>query len=179
MDTETPLLQVEGARTRTAASEATPELPVHPPSADVNPLPLVVDSTLLGAPACSSSEDEVMEDLEDRLCTPMQTPLIRGKPRRRRTCTPVHAQSMRRSVRIAATPREDNATKQAQAVLKWKLGVAPPAASPDPDVVRDYMSAFRQPLSEASHEALQLLLGGDFDLVAMNLNMLGLDDQAL
>jgi hypothetical protein len=59
-----------------------------------------------------------------------------------------------------------------------KLGVAPPLATIGSDTVRKYKSAFRQPLSDASHDALQLLLGDGFDPIAMNLDMLGLEDEA-
>lgn len=37
-------------------------------------------------------------------------------------------------------------------------------------------NAFRQPLSEASHANLEKLLRADFNPIAMNLNMLGLED---
>jgi hypothetical protein len=39
-----------------------------------------------------------------------------------------------------------------------------------------YKAAFRKPLSDSTHDALQLLLGGEFDPIAMELNMIGLDD---
>lgn len=63
-------------------------------------------------------------------------------------------------------------------VLMQKLGVAPPLATIGSDTVRKYKSAFRQPLSDASHDALQLLLGDGFDPIAVNLDMLGLEDEA-
>jgi hypothetical protein len=59
---------------------------------------------------------------------------------------------LRRSERIAAQPREADTTKQAQRV-------------------------FWEPLSDSTHDALQLLLGGEFDPVAMELNMIGLDEE--
>jgi hypothetical protein len=138
----------------------------------------VVNSSLSDAPLCSSSDDELMEGLEERLCVPLQTPLIRGPPRLRRTRTPAAAQSLRRSERIAAAPREADSTKQAQLVLMQKLGVAPPSHAVDAEVVREYKTAFRAPLSDSTREALQLLLGGEFDPVAMKLDMIGLDDDA-
>jgi hypothetical protein len=42
--------------------------------------------------------------------------------------------------------------------------------------VRKYKAAFREPLLDSTHDALQLL-GGEFDPVAMELNMIGLDDE--
>jgi len=56
---------------------------------------------------------------------PLQTPLIRGGPRLRRSKTPVTIRMIRRSVRLAAKPRAANSTKQAQSVLLQlhKLGI--------------------------------------------------------
>lgn len=134
------------------------------------------ESVPLDAPACSSSDDDggpaasvaILEDLEERLCLPLQTPLVCGPPRLRRARTPAPAQSLRRSVRIAAAPREVQ-----------KLGVATPSPAVDSDTVRKYKTTFREPLSEYNQEALQMLLGEQFDPVAMNLNMLGLDEEAI
>jgi len=86
---------------------------------------------------------------------------------------------LRRSERIATTPREADSTKQAQLVLMQKLGVAAPSPVVDSETVRKYKTTFREPLSESNQEALQLLFGGQFDPVAMNLNMLGLDEEAI
>jgi hypothetical protein len=59
-----------------------------------------------------------------------------------------------------------------------KLGVEAPSPNVDSETVRKYKATFRAPLSDSTHEALQLLLGGEFDPVAMNLDMIGLDDEA-
>lgn len=165
--------RIVGAASSLLASSRVPDVLSTPPEAPVavcTPPPVaavavctsgtVVNSSLSDAPLCSSSDDELMEGLEERLCVPLQTPLIRGPPRLRRTRTPAAAQSLRRSERIAAAPREADSTKQAQLVLMQKLGVAPPSHAVDAEVVREYKAAFRQPLSEASLDALQMLLGG-------------------
>jgi hypothetical protein len=55
----------------------------------------------------------IQESLEELLCLPLQTPLIRGPPRLRRPRTPVFVTPLRRSERIAAQPREADTTRQA------------------------------------------------------------------
>jgi hypothetical protein len=84
---------------------------------------------------------------------------------------------LRRSERIAAQPREADITKQAQRVLMNKLVLEAPSPNVASDTVRKYKAAFREPLSDSTHDALQLLIGGKFDPVAMELNMIGLDDE--
>ena len=81
-------------------------------------------------------------------------------------------------MRIAAQPREADSTKQAQRVLIQKLGFEAPSPNVGSDTVRKYKAAFREPLSDSTYHALQLLFGGDFDPVAMKLDMIGLDDEA-
>jgi hypothetical protein len=61
------------------------------------------------------------ESLEERLCLPLQTPLIQGPLRLRRPRTPAPVTSLQRSERIATQPRETDITKQAQRVLMNKL----------------------------------------------------------
>jgi CheY-like chemotaxis protein len=56
-----------------------------------------------------------------------------------------------------------------------KLGVVVPSPGVDSETIRKYKAAFWAPLSASKHEALQLLLGSEFDPVAMNLDMVGLD----
>ena len=41
-----------------------------------------------------------------------------------------------------------------------------------------YKTTFRAPLSDSAYEALQLLLVGQFDSITMNLDMIGLDEEA-
>ena len=122
----------------------------------------------------------IQESLEERLCLSLQTPLIRGPPRlcRPRTSGPVT--SLQRSDRIAAKPREADSTKQAQCVLMHKLGMVAPSPNVDSKTVRKYKykATFKAPLSDSTQEALQLLFGREFDPVAMNLDMVRLDEVA-
>jgi len=144
---------------------------------------------MLGAPRDSSSDDDVgrlaspgpapptlQETLEARLCLPLQTPLIPGPPGLCRPRTPVSVQSLWRSERLAAKPREADSTKQAQCVLMQKLGVVASSPNVDSETVRKYKSTFREPLSASTQEALQLLFGGEFDPLAVNLDMIGMDE---
>ena len=139
---------------------------------------------MLGAPRDSSSDDDAggpassgpVETLEARLCLPLQTPLIPGSPRLRRPRTPVSVQSLRRNERLAAKPCEADSTKQAQCVLMQKLGVVASSPNVDSETVRKYKSTFREPLSASTQEALQLLFGGEFDPLAVNLDMIGMDE---
>ena len=55
-----------------------------------------------------------------------------------------------------------------------KLGVVASSPSVDSETVRKNKSTFREPLSASTQEALQLLFVGEFDPLAMNLNMCGL-----
>ncbi|CAD6341147.1 unnamed protein product [Miscanthus lutarioriparius] len=120
----------------------------------------------------------IQESLEERLCLPLQTPLIRGPPRLRRPRTPAPVTLLRRCDRIAAKPREADSTKQAQCVLMQKPGMVAPSPNVDSETVRKYKATFRAPLSDSTQEVLQLLFGGEFDPVAMNLDMVGLDEVA-
>jgi hypothetical protein len=59
-----------------------------------------------------------------------------------------------------------------------KLGMVAPSPNVDSETVRKYKATFRAPPSDSTHEALQLLLGVEFDPVGMNLDMVGLDEVA-
>ena len=144
---------------------------------------------MLGTPRDSSSDDDagqpaslehvpptLHETLEARLCLPLQTSLIRGPPRLRRPKTPVSIQSLRRSDRLAAKPREADSTKHAQCVLMQKLGVVASSPNVDSETVHKYKSTFQAPLSASKQKALQLLFGGEFDPLAMNMDMVGMDE---
>jgi len=139
---------------------------------------------MLGAPRDFASDDDAsgpaspgpVETLEARLCLPLQTPLIPGPPGLCRPRTPVSVQSLWRSERLAAKPREADSTKQAQCVLMQKLGVVASSPNIDSEMVRKYKSTFWEPLSASTQEALQLLFGGEFDSLAMNLDMVGMDE---
>jgi hypothetical protein len=71
--------------------------------------------------------------------------------------------------------REANSTKQAQCVLMQKLGVVAPSPNVDSETVRKYKTTFRALLSPNKQEALNLLFGAEFDPVALNLDIVGLD----
>lgn len=131
-----------------------------------------------GSPMAAAAPRD-MNELVDRLCLPLQTPVARGPPKLRRSRTPAKELSLRRSMRIAAAPREADSTRQVQLVLMHKLGVTPRSPGLDLETVRKYKNTFGQPLLEASHEALQLLLGAEFDPVTLKLNMLGLEGEVV
>ena len=107
---------------------------------------------------------------------PLQTPIIRGPPRLHRPRTPVPVLSLRRSDCLAAKPREADSTMQAQCVLMQKLGVVASSPNVDSEMLRKYKSTFQALLSASKQEALQLLFGGKFDPVVMNLDIVGLDE---
>ena len=120
----------------------------------------------------------LIRDMEDRLCLPLQSPLLQGPPRLRKTKTPAPTM-LRRSARLARTTREPDCTVQARVVLLKKLGLQPPEqTSLGAETVTLCRKIFQNPLSDACHDNLKVLLGGRFDPIAMNLNMLGLDEEA-
>ncbi|CAD6337874.1 unnamed protein product [Miscanthus lutarioriparius] len=92
----------------------------------------------------------IQESLEERLCLPLQTPLIRGPPRLRRPRTPAPVTSLRRSDRIATKPREADSTKQAQCILMHKLGMVAPSSNVVSETVCKYKATFRAPLSDST-----------------------------
>ena len=59
-----------------------------------------------------------------------------------------------------------------------KLGMVAPSPNVDSEMMSKYKATFRAPLSDSTPEALQLLFSGEFDPVAMNLDMVGLDEVA-
>ena len=84
----------------------------------------------------------VAQELEAQVCMPLQTPLIRGGPRLRRSKTPVTIRMIRRSVRLAAKPRAANSTKQAQSVLLKKLGVHVDDATVNSEIQKKFKETF-------------------------------------
>jgi hypothetical protein len=58
------------------------------------------------------------------------------------------------------------------------MGMEAPSPNVDSETVRKYKATFRAPLSDSTGEAFQLLLGREFDPIAMNLDMIGVDDEA-
>jgi hypothetical protein len=133
----------------------------HGADGDGSAMPAVDGGTPHTAAATS-----IQESLEERLCLPLQTPLIRGPPRLRRPRTPASAMTLQRSVRIATAPREADFTRQAQCVLMRKLGVVAPLPNVDSETVRKCKATLRVPLPDHTLESLELLLGAEFDPVA-------------
>lgn len=141
-----------------------------------------------GGPDASSDDDSrigshdanpVQLELEAAVCVPLQTPLVRSRPRIRRARTPVSVGSLRRSGRIAAQPRAANATAQAHRVLLKKLGVAVEEGEPDEDVVRRFKLTFNGDMTQRKQRALQLYVAGGIDVPAMDLDLDGLEDGGL
>jgi hypothetical protein len=112
----------------------------------------------------------VQEELEALVCLPLQSPLIRERPRLRRSRTPVSIHSLRRSGRIAAQPRAANSTRQAQNVLLKKLGIAVDEDAVDSVIESQFKAAFCH-MTERKQRALQILFNGDFDPVTLDLDM--------
>jgi hypothetical protein len=178
---DTGRLDVEAGDAALAVSEATVDLCLSGPdvcgSGETSSVTILAGRYPPALPAVAAAALSIEESLEERLCLPLQTPLIHGPPRLRRPRTPAPVTSLRRSERIAAQPRKADITKQAQHVLMNKLGLEAPSPNVSSDTVHKYKAAFREPLSDFTHDALQLLLGGKFDPVVMELNIIGLDDE--
>jgi hypothetical protein len=49
----------------------------------------------------------------------------------------------------------------------------------DAEVVQKFRTAFAAPMSAYKQNALQVLFSGDFDLVAMNLDLAGFDAEGI
>jgi hypothetical protein len=128
--------------------------------------------------ACEDS-DPVQEELEARICVPLQTPVLRGGPRLRRSRMLRSARSIRRSVRLVAKPRAANSTKQAQSVLLKKLGVHVDDASVDSDIQRKFRETINGNMSVRKQRALQILFSGDFDPEALGIGSAGEDVDAV
>jgi hypothetical protein len=90
---------------------------------DMPPPVLFDDAVALDEGTVLTSPTSVQEELEAEVCLPLATPVLRGRPRLRRSRTPVSITSLWRSGRIAGKPRAANATRQAQLVLLKRLGI--------------------------------------------------------
>jgi hypothetical protein len=112
----------------------------------------------------------VQEELEALVCLSLQSPLIRERPRLRRSRTPVSIHSLQHSGRIAAQPRAANSTRQAQNVLLKKLGIAVDEDVVDSAIESQFKAGFRH-MTERKRRALQILFNGDFDPVTLDLDM--------
>jgi hypothetical protein len=60
-----------------------------------------------------------------------------------------------------------------------KLGLVTDLPPADQVAVAKYLAAFANPLTPSKHEALQMLLSPDFDPLAFNLELAGLEEEAL
>ncbi|CAD6248491.1 unnamed protein product [Miscanthus lutarioriparius] len=140
------------------------------------PLRASVSRTATLASLCKEAGKRCTLSLSSQWTVARRTSLIPGQPRLRTPRTPVSVRSLRHSERLAAKPREADSIKQAQCVLMQKLGVIARSPIVDSETVRKYKSTFQTPLSASKQEALQLLFGGDFDSLAMNFDMVEMDE---
>jgi len=95
------------------------------PPGDVQPTFENEDSivrNVLYTPPRPAQSRSIEEEIESRICIPLQPPIIRAGPKLRRS--PKSGFTMRHSEHIARKPRATNSTLQAQNVLKQKLGIA-------------------------------------------------------
>lgn len=119
-------------------------------------------SPVPGSPARSPDTAQI-GDIEAAICVPLQTPVSGGGAR----------------ARLAAKPRAANATLQAQSVLMRKLGIPVQTSPADLDALGTCIAAFNEPPTPTKQEALQVLFSPEFDPVAMNLNMVDLEEGEL
>ena len=108
----------------------------------------------LCSPPRAAQSRSIEEEIESRVCIPLQTPIIRAGPKLRRSKTPKLGFTMRHSERIARKPRATNSTLQAQNVLKQKLGIAVDSNAADTKMVEKFRATFVAPLSANKQEAL-------------------------
>jgi len=87
--------------------------------------------------------------------------------------------SVRRSGKLTAKSKASNPTVQAQNVLMQKLGVVYMTQRPDPEALDTFKTIFVAPLSASKQEALRALFGTNLDPVAIELDLTGLEDDAL
>ena len=118
----------------------------------------------------------IQDLLEEEVCLPFRSLIIKERPRLRRAQTPVSGRTVRRSGRLAARPRAANATAQAQRVLLKKLGVPVRDDAPEAELEGLVKAAFRGDITARKRVALQTFLEGKVDLVAMDLDVVGVDE---
>jgi hypothetical protein len=95
-----------------------------------------------------------VDEIEARVCIPLESPILKTGPRLRKSRTPATVLSIRRSSRLATKPRAANATLQAQSVLMQKLGVAVEAPPADLEAFQTYLATFADPMTPSKQEAL-------------------------
>lgn len=176
----TPAMEREGAAMRHSPDPRSASGTLQPtPPCDANDQFEVKGGTLTasddGAPSDGAAR-VIQEQIEAKLCLPLRTPILRGGPRLRRSRTPISSTSLRRSGRLARKPRAANATRQAQLVLLKKLGISIEENAVDANIENKFKAAFRGNISENKKRAMQILLNGELDLSAMNLDLADLDD---
>lgn len=142
---------------------------------DVMDLEFLASSNPPSADEDANGDNVATDDVEARICIPLQTPVIRGGPRLRRSRTPRSVPSIRRRGSLAAKPRAANSTKQAQSVLLKKLGVHVDDASVDSEIQRKFKETFRGNMSVRKQQALQILFSSELDPAALGLDMTGVD----
>ena len=81
-----------------------------------------------------------------------------------------------RSGHLAARPRAANATAQAQRVLLKKLGVPVRDDAPEAELEGLVKATFHGDITAHKRVALQTFLEGKVDLVAMDLDVAGVDE---
>jgi len=132
---------------------------------------------LADVPAQINQHVPIADKLQAEVCLPLQTPIIKDTPRRRRARTPPSV-SIRRSRRIAARPRAPNATMQAQKVLLRKMGAQVVDGVPESEVKRKFLQAFHGNISDSKRLALQTLLTGGVQFSSLDLDLHGLEEEA-
>jgi len=118
----------------------------------------------------------MQEELEEVVCCPLATPIIRAGPRLCRSRTLVSIHSLRRSGRLAAKSRASNATALEQRILLIKLGIPVHEDEADLEVEKKFKLAFGGNMSGTKQKCLQLLLNRGYDVSAMDLNLDGLGE---
>lgn len=128
------------------------------------------DNTPMDAAAHAVSLAAIQERLEARICQGLQTPVLRLRPRLRRSRTPASIHSIRCSGRLGAKPRAATST-----MLLKKLGIHVDADAVDSEIERKFKETLTGPMSDGKKQAFQILFSGDLDPTAMDLDMAGLD----
>jgi hypothetical protein len=123
---------------------------VRPEDGDVVPpaSPMTIQCTdssagnVLCSPQPPAQSRSIEEEIESRICIPLQTPIIRVGPKLRRSKTPKSGFTMRRSERIARKPHAANSTLQAQNGLKQKLGIVVDYNNVDDKIIKKFRVTF-------------------------------------
>jgi hypothetical protein len=120
----------------------------------------------------------IQAQLEKGVCVHLNTPIVRGGPRLRRSRTPASNGALRRSGRLAAKPRAPNPVVQAHRVLLMKMGVQVPDEASHEHLEGIIAETFRGGLTTRKKNALQNFLEDKVDFAAMDLDLTSLDGVA-